>query len=277
MTRIALAQLSPKFADVKANISKTTDYCNIAIENKAQIIVFPELFLSGYMVQDLALPLSIGLNSSTLDPIKEISKKITVITSFPRLGDDGIPKISSVFFHNGKILAHYDKTNLPTHGMFDEMRYFGKGDSLKSFDTPFGKIGLLVCRDVWHPELAFVYSVQGAKIIIASSAIPARNLSEDGFKIAKSLERTIANSAFCNQLFFVSCNRVGIEDGLTFLGNSRVCSPNGSTILELPELDEAIGFADIDLDEVAKARMKTSLVRERRTDLVKKELEDAWD
>jgi len=275
VTRIALAQLSPKFADVKANISKTLDFAQKAIDNKAQIIVFPELFLTGYTLQDLALPLSIELESPLLDPIREISKKIAVVTSFPRLGEDGIPKISSVFFHDGKILAHYDKTNLPTHGMFDELRYFGKGDSLKSFDSPFGKIGLLVCRDIWHPELSFVYSVQGAKIIIASSAIPARNLSKDGFKISNSLERTVANSAFCNQVFFVSCNMVGIEDGVSFIGNSRVCAPNGSTILELPELDEALGFVDIDLKDIAKARMKMSLVRERRTDLVKKELEDA--
>jgi predicted amidohydrolase len=191
--------------------------------------------------------------------------------------DDGIARISSAFFYGGEIVSVYDKICLPTHGMFDEMRYFGRGEKLQSFQTRFGRIGLLICRDIWHPELSFVYSAQNADMVIVSSAIPARSLTDNGFGVSGSLERTISNTAFCNQMFVVMCNRVGIEDGVTFLGNSRVCAPNGKSIIELPELEETIGYAQIDLSEIPVARAKTSLVRERRYDLVSRELERLVD
>lgn len=270
--KVALAQIAPLFANVKANIEKTIEFALKAKSEQASMIVFPELCLTGYNLQDLTLQLSMRINSPILEPILKLSKDITIVTSFPRLCDDGISRISSIYFDEGRIVSVYDKICLPTHGMFDEMRYFGRGEKLQSFNTRFGKIGLLVCRDIWHPELSFVYSAQNAEMIIVSSAIPARNLTDEGFGVAKSLERTITNTAFCNQLFVVMCNRSGIEDGVTFLGNSRVCSPNGKTIIELPELEESLGFAQIDFGELPSSRAKTSLFRERRNDILIKEL-----
>jgi predicted amidohydrolase len=264
--------MEPVFANTKANIEKTIEFALKAKSEEASIIVFPELSLTGYSLQDLTLQLSMKLDSTLLEPILNLSKDIAIVTSFPRLCEDGITRISSVFFDEGKIVSVYDKICLPTHGMFDEMRYFGRGEKLQSFQTRFGKIGLLVCRDIWHPELAYVYSAQNAQMVIVSSAIPARNLTDNGFGVAASLEITIANTAFCNQFFVVMCNRVGIEDGVTFLGNSRVCSPTGKTMLELPEFKESLDYAQIDFCELSVSRAKTSLVRERRNDIVLREL-----
>lgn len=270
--KLAVAQISPVFANINDNIEKTLELASKAKSEGASIVVFPELSLTGYNLQDLTLQLSIKLESPILEPILKFSKEIAIVSSFPRMCDDGISRISSVFFDEGKIVSVYDKICLPTHGMFDEMRYFGRGEKLQSFQTRFGKIGMLVCRDIWHPELSYVYSAQGAEIVIVPSAIPARNLTNKGFTITGSLDRTVANTAFCNQLFVVLCNRVGIEDGISFLGNSRVCAPNGRVLCELPELEESIGYAQINSGEISLARAKTSLVRERRNDIIVREL-----
>ena len=265
------------FANIKANIEKTLDFSSKAKTEGAHLVVFPELSISGYTLQDLTLPLSLRLDSPVFEPLLKLSKDIAIVTSFPRMCDDGISRISSVFIDEGKIVSVYDKICLPTHGMFDEMRYFGRGEKLQAFQTRFGKLGMLICRDIWHPELSFIYSAQGAQMIIVPSAIPARNLNNKGFGITASLERTVANTAFCNQMFVLLCNRVGVEDGVSFLGNSRVCSPNGKTLMVMPELDESLEYAMVDFSELSVARMKMSLVRERRLDIVTRELERLED
>lgn len=271
--KVALAQIAPVFANVKANIEKSLEYARKAINEGAQLVVFPELMLSGYTLQDLALPLSIKDDSPILEPLLKLSKEIAIVTSYPRLCPDNICRISAAFLDDGKIVSIYDKICPPTHGMFDEMRYFGRGEKLQAFDTRFGRVGLLVCRDLWHPELSYVYSLQNAQMIIAPSAIPARNLTEGGFTISGSLQKSVFGIANANQLFAMVCNRVGVEDGVTFLGNSAVYAPSGRAMLELPEVDEKLGLVEVDLAEIAMARAKVSLVRERRNDIVRKELE----
>ncbi|MBP7732177.1 MAG: hypothetical protein KA140_00205 [Caldisericia bacterium] len=275
--KVAVAQTASVFANIKANIEKALDFASKAKTENANLVVFPELSLTGYTLQDLTLPLSLRLDSPALEPLLRLSKEIAIVTSFPRMCDDGISRISSIFLDEGRIVSVYDKICLPTHGMFDEMRYFGRGEKLQAFQTRFGKFGMLICRDIWHPELSFVYSAGGAQMIITPSAIPARNLSDKGFGVAASLERTVANTAFCNQMFVVLCNRVGIEDGVSFLGNSRVCSPNGKTLMVMPELEESLRYATVDFSELPVARMKMSLVRERRLDIVARELERLED
>lgn len=217
--------------------------------------------------------MSLRTDDIKLDALREASKKIAIVTSFPELGSDFVSHISMAMFIDGKIMSLYRKVHPPTHGMFEELKYFGSGDSIAAFDTPFARVGMMICRDIWHPELAYVLSVDGAYLMMASSAIPARNLSGGGFGIDDSMTRTTRNMASTNQSWVVLCNRVGVEEGVTFLGGSMVCSPNGAIVHKLPLLEEDIATIEIDFDQIRKTRDSLNLVRERKNRLILSELE----
>ncbi len=271
--KIALAQISSKFGDVAHNIEKHLDYASKAKNQGADIVVFPELGLTGYNLRDLAWEISLKADGKELGAIKKTSKDIAIVCSFPHMCDDHLPRIASAFVCGGEFLHIYHKVHLPTQGMFEELRYFAPGKCIRAFDTPFGRFGHIICRDVWHPEQTFVLATDGAEAILICSAIPARSLRPDGYAIQKSFETTCTNTASSNQLFLVSCNKVGFEDGTPFLGNSIALSPTGRILGRLPELDETMGIFELNGPELARARAKTALFRESKPELIKSELE----
>ncbi len=270
--KIALAQIAPKFGDVSFNINKHLEWISKAKEKGADVVVFPELALTGYSLKDLSSEIAICSDGKELELIRKASKDIGIVVSFPELGDDFIPYISMGFFYGGELVHLYRKVHPPTHGMFEELKFFGVGNSIRAFDTPWVRMGMMVCRDIWHPELAFVLSADNAVFMIASSAIPARNLSAGGFGVQDSMKRTVQNMALTNQSWVVVCNRVGIEDGVSFLGGSVVCSPSGKVVVELPVLEEALEIVEIDLEQLRRDRDSLNLVRERRLDLISREI-----
>lgn len=271
--KITIAQVAPKFADITANLDIHLKHIDKAVESGSDLIIFPELALSGYSLKDETSNLSMRVDDRRLDALREASKKIAVVTSFPELGSDFVSYISMAMFEGGRIHNLYRKVHPPTHGMFEELKYFGSGDSIAAFDTPFARVGMMICRDIWHPELSYVLSVDGAYLLLASSAIPARNINSDGFGIDESMTRTIANMALTNQAYVVLCNRVGVEEGVTFLGGSMVCAPNGTVVEKLPLLDESVISVTINLDEIRKTRDSLNLIRERKNRLILSELE----
>jgi NAD+ synthase (glutamine-hydrolysing) len=270
--KVALAQVAPKFGDVSFNINKHLEWIFKAKEKGADIVVFPELALTGYSLKDMSSEIAIRPDGKGLEPIRRASKDIGIVVSFPELGDDFIPYISMGFFYGGELVHLYRKVHPPTHGMFEELKFFGVGNSIRAFDTPWVRMGMMVCRDIWHPELAFVLSADNATFMVASSAIPARNLSAGGFGVQDSMKRTVQNTALTNQSWVVMCNRVGIEDGVSFLGGSLVCSPSGKIVKELPILEEALEIVEIDLEQLRRDRDSLNLVRERRLDLISREI-----
>ncbi len=271
--KVALAQISSKFGDIACNLEKHLDYSSKAKAQGADIVVFPELGLSGYNLRDLAWEISLKVDGKELGAIKKASKDIAIVCSFPHMCNDHVPRIASAFINGGEILHIYHKVHPPTQGMFEELRYFAPGKRIRTFDTPFGRFGHMICRDVWHPEQGFVLAADGAEAILVCSAIPARSLRPDGYAVQKSFEVTCINIASSNQLFFVSCNKVGFEDGTPFLGNSIALSPTGRMLGRLPELDEAMSVFELDGTELARARAKTALFRESKPGLIKSELE----
>ncbi len=270
--KVALAQYQPIFGNISENIKKHIEWISSAKEKGADIVVFPELALSGYTLKDLASELSLRRDSDEISELADASKDIAVVTSFPLLDDDYVSYIAMGFFYDGKLQHTYKKVHPPTHGMFEELKYFGEGDSIGAVDTPFGRVGMMICRDIWHPEHSYILSVDGASIFVVSSAIPARNLGKNGFGIENSMDRAVSSIASSNQAWVITVNRVGFEDGITFLGNSSICSPSGSIIKKLPLLDESMEIVEIDMDELRKSRATLDFVRERKNDLILKEL-----
>lgn len=271
--KLATAQISSKFANVRLNVEKHTHTSLQAKKDGADIVLFPELGLSGYSLRDLTLQLALKPDSLELEPILKASREIAIVCSFPELCPDHVVRISAAMFDRGEIVHVYRKVHPPTHGMFEELRYFGRGDSIRAFDTRFGRMGMMICRDFWHPEQAYVLARDGTEIILGCSAIPARSLNAKGFAVSGSFESTVRSIATCNQVYAASSNKVGFEDGVAFMGASVAFSPTGRQVAKLPEIDEKVEIFDICLDEVSNARFKGSLYREQQPDLIEFELE----
>ena len=145
--------------------------------------------------------------------------------------------------------------------MFDEQRYFAPGDRFRSFATPFGRAGILVCEDIWHLSSAYILSLEGVDMIICPSSSPGRGITTDErLGTAESYALVCRTYAQFLTTFFLYCNRVGFEDGANFWGGSMVIGPNGDIIAQQQDADEALVLAHIDLADVRRERLANPLL-----------------
>ncbi len=271
--KIALAQINPILGDLKKNIEKHKEFIEKAIESKADIIVFPELSISGYKLNDLTQEVAIKPWDPILSKIFDLSKKIDISFGFVEKGNDGISYNSAMYLENGKVKNIYRKIYLPTHGMFQELRFFGRGDTVKVFDTKYGRIGMLICRDFFHPSLAFLIYAQKSDFLFAMSNMPLRGLEGEKPGIQHMVEHAAYVYANFFSEFVVFVNRTGFEDGMGFYGGSFVETPFGNILGFSGILKETLSFAEIDTTEVTMRRQSFPLLREENFDLVRDNLE----
>jgi NAD+ synthase (glutamine-hydrolysing) len=162
---------------------------------------------------------------------------------------------------------------LPTYGLFDEGRFFAWGDSVRSFDTRFGRMGMLICEDFWHASPPYLLWLDGADIMLFSSASPGRGLNDkEKLESARWVERVSKAYASMFTSFVAHCNRVGFEDGLLFWGGATVNDPNGELLAQGPYFEEALVYAELDLNQLRRTRARLPLLRDERTSLVQNEL-----
>ena len=243
--KASIAQISPIFGNWEANLQKHYYFTDIAIKNGAELIIFPEMSLTGYYLKDLVPSLSIGPDFSRLKTLLEMSTEIDIVSSFPERTIDFHYHISSVYLHKGKIQHLHRKVYLPINGMFEDLKDFKKGSETRAFSVEDWKMGLLICRDIWHLDTVTSLVLQGAKIIIAPSAVPLRSVGEKGPQIDQFIERTVRSYAEKGSCYFVFANRVGFEEGICFYGGSQVAGPNGTILLKMKYLEEQLDFFEI--------------------------------
>ena len=177
---LALAQIATKLGDVEANLEKHLNYITQAREQKADVVVFPELSLTGYVVQDLVA--TVAHRPVEEDPVfkhlLKASQDLDLVVGF--VDEDARHRfyIASTYLSGGRVLHVHHKVYLPTYGLFDEGRFFAWGDSVRSFDTRFGRVGLLICEDFWHVSPPYLLWLDGADIMLFSSASPGRGLTD---------------------------------------------------------------------------------------------------
>lgn len=256
--KIALAQINPTLGNVKENIQKHISYCDKAIKEKADLIIFPELSLTGYSLKDLNFELSLNpFKSRVLEPLRKKSRKISIICGGVE-EDDNYGVFNSAFYiSDGRVEFTHRKVYPPDYGIFEEMRYFSKGKEVNVYETKFGKLGLLVCEDLWHISLPLIQALKGAKIIVTIAASPTRLDVNSHSKKIKNYEinsehhKTYARLLSC---YIVFCNRVGYEDGINFWGGSEVVAPFGNIVKVARFFEEELIFVDINYDKVKQAR-----------------------
>ena len=179
--KLALAQINTKLADVQSNLDKHLSLCKEAWQNQAELIIFPELSLTGYTLQDLASTVAIRANET--DPIfKQLlhaSEDLDIIFGFVEEDPRFRFYISAAYLSEGKLIHLHRKVYPPTYGIFDEKRFFAEGDSFRAFDTRFGRVGILICEDFWHVSSPYTLWLDGADIFYLISASPGRGVTDE--------------------------------------------------------------------------------------------------
>jgi len=175
--KIALAQINPLLGDMEKNIKKHLEFIEMALEGDAQIIVFPELSLTGYRLKDLTMEVALPSHSDFLNPILKAGKKIDIAMGFVERGSDNNAYNSAMYIENGMVKSIYRKIYLPTHGMFQELRFMGRGEKVNVFKTKYGNFSILICRDLFHPSLLFLAYAQNADVVLGMSNMPLRGLN----------------------------------------------------------------------------------------------------
>jgi predicted amidohydrolase len=274
--KIALAQFNTKLGEVGANLDTHLELIAEAKQKGADLIIFPELSLTGYVLQDLAVTTAIqpDQNDPVFNALLDASEGIDLMVGFVHEDRRHRFYIASAYLAEGKIVHIHNKVYLPTYGMFDEGRFFAWGDSARAFDTRFGRMGMLICEDFWHASLPYLLWLDGADILLFQSASPGRGLTADP-RLSSSAWVEHTNRAYAGlfTVFVAHANRVGYEDGLNFWGGSTIFDPNGDLVVRAPDFESALSIAEIDLNEFHRTRARLPLLRDERTNLVQSELE----
>ncbi len=229
--KIALIQSAPKLN--RSNMGDVLALIDTSCE--ADVVVFPELALSGYMLQDKLF--EDAWNLDELDELASASIKCDIAIG-AAIWDNGKVYNSALYFSQGKLLHIHHKNHLPTYGMFEEGRYFASGDEIQSFKTAHGNGAMVVCEDVWRAQTFAALASLDTDIIYVLAASPARDFSNDGLLIESQWDALLKSLALLTKAYVVFVNRVGFEDGLGFWGGSRVITPDGSVEYTLSLLDE---------------------------------------
>jgi predicted amidohydrolase len=264
--KIALAQIACKPGDKKGNLIRIEQAAEKAAKEGAELVILPEMSLTGYVVRDQIYELAEKVPGSSTKLVEKISKETGVYVIF------GMPTLSSkaqATIHNAAVLVgpdglvgKYYKMYLPTHSMFEEKRYFRPGYKTGAFDTDLGKIGLVICYDIYFPEVTRLARLEGAQLIVCISASPAVRQS---FFETLTAARAIENTAF---LAFV--NLVGIEDGLQFWGGSRLIGPSGRVLVQAKYDEEDFRIGNIDYADIKSIEPFVPAMKDLRPELFNK-------
>jgi predicted amidohydrolase len=277
--KAALAQISPKLGDLKANVELHLDVLEKARRAKAELVVFPELGLTGYTLKDLVDEVALDPGSHPLfRKVVARTKGLSAVVGFVEESPEekGLFYNAAAFISGGRVLHIHRKVFLPTNGMFEEAKFFAQGREFRTFPTPFGRVGLLICRDFLHYGASYVHFSSGADLIVCISAAPGRGVEGgDAFQTGRMWELMGEAMSYFSTAFVLYANRVGIEDGVTFAGGSFIFAPGGRLAGRAAGLDPRLLVRKIDLDEVRDARRRWLFKRDEKPEVVLRSLERA--
>jgi len=261
--KVALAQMCCKRGDKAENIRKMRNRVTKAKKQGADLVIFPELSLTGYVVRDQIYELAETIPGPSTKTMESIAKKTKayIIFGMPELSEKTQATIynTAVLVGSQGFIGKYRKMYLPTHSVFEEKRYFRPGYQAAVFDTGLGKIGLIICYDIFFPEVSRLTRLKGAQLIACISASPAVRRT---FFEALTVARAIENAAF---LAFV--NLVGIEDGLQFWGGSRLIGPNGKVLVQAKYDEEDLVICDVDYADMKPIETFAPTLKDLRPEL----------
>lgn len=261
--KLALAQISSKRENKKENLQKIEKVTKKAKGQDADLIIFPELSLTGYVLRDQIYELAEIIPGPSTKKIVELAKKtgLHIIFGMPELSEKTRATIynTAVFVGPNGYIGKYRKMYLPTHSVFEEKRYFRPGYQPAAFNTPVGNIGIFICYDIFFPEVFRLTRLKGAELMVCISASPAVRRSY--FEILTAA-RALENTAF---LAYV--NLAGLEDGLQFWGGSRLLGPTGDLLAKAEYDEEDLVLSEVDYSDIRHAETFIPTLRDLRPEL----------
>ena len=261
--KIALAQIGCKRADKKENLKKIENFVEKAKNQSADLVVFPELSLTGYVVRDQIYELAETIPGPSTQVIEKIAEKTKtyIVFGMPELSEKTQATIynTAVLVGPKGYIGKYRKMYLPTHSVFEEKRYFRPGYQAAAFDTEIGKIGLIICYDIFFPEVSRLTRLKGAQLIVCISASPAvRKTFFEILTAARAIENTV---------FLAYVNLVGIENGLQFWGGSRLIAPNGKVLAKAKYDEEDLVMCDVNYSDIKPIETFVPTLKDLRPEL----------
>jgi NAD+ synthase (glutamine-hydrolysing) len=250
--RVALAQINATVGDIAGNAAKIRDRIGQARDEGAQLVVFPELALTGYPPEDLLLKTHfVDAAGAALEELAGETEDgdLIALVGFPERRDDVYN--ACAVLAEGRVAAVYRKMFLPNYGVFDEARYFQAGAEAALIEVNGVAIGLTVCEDLWEPgPPATIEAIAGAQVIV--------NLSASPYHAGKPLERErmLVQRARDNTAIVLFCNLVGGQDELVFDGHSVAIDPSGEILARAPQFEEALTLCTVDPGGVAAMRLR---------------------
>ena len=266
--RVGLAQIDARLGEVEANLAHHLEWIARARREGVELLVFPELSLTGYRLLHLTPRVALQpARSAVVRRLAEAAPEMAVTVGCVEEDERGFLFNSALLLHGGRVAHVHRKLYLPTYGIFQEGRFFSPGDRLelaRLFGNPFG---VLICEDFWHSDPAERLARAGAKLLCVTSASPGRIGPGDVPPSQEDWESLTRASALLNTCWVLYCGRVGWEEGSFYTGGSHVVRPGGELLARAPYLEEHLLVADLDLREVDRLRWRLPILADERGDI----------
>jgi len=263
---VACAQIAPVKADVSKNLDTIAEAVLQASSEGADLVVLPEASTSGYFLEGgvLESSLTVAELCGALDArLAALTRPVDVLVGFYERDLGNLHNACAYIAFDEKkstLIGVYRKFFLPTYGVFDEERFVNRGRDLGVFDTRLGKIGVLVCEDVWHSVMPTLTALSGAQVILVPAASPGRGFAGDTPENLDRYKRLLRGVSEEHGVWCVNCQLCGFEGGKGFVGGSMVIDPFGKVVAQSPILEPHILIAQVDLEDVAVARAQSPLL-----------------
>lgn len=265
--RVALAQIESVLGDVAENTRRVGEALGRARAERADLVVFPELTLSGYALGHTDQDVALAVTDPEIAALAHEADGMGCVIGFAEAGRVHTYN-SAAYLEHGAVRHVHRKLYLPTYDIWEERKHFTPGGAMRAFDTRLGQMAILVCSDAWQPALAVLAVQDGARVLIipANSTGRRSNIEDEWRDISRFYARMLES-------YVIFVNRVGEEAGLHFWGGSHVYDPWGKLVAEAPLDEPALVIAELDLANVRRRRREMPLVKEARLALLSRELD----
>ncbi|MGH3501859.1 MAG: nitrilase-related carbon-nitrogen hydrolase [Nocardioidaceae bacterium] len=272
--RISLAQMDSRLGDIDANVERAEHVVASAVAEGADLVVFPELYLSGYSLGSVDADLTMRPDDARIQKLAQAAGQTGLLVGFVEAGPRGLHTYNSVAYYEDDRLVHvHRKLYLPAYAPFEERNHFTPGPTMRAFPVrPETRMAVLLCNDAWQPQLASLATQDGAHVLLVPAASSQSRFPKhyDSHEYWHDITRFYGRMF---QLFVVYVNRVGTEGPMRFWGGSHVIDPWGNVVAEAGQDEAELLTVDIDLDLVRQRRRQVPLVKEARLGLIKREIE----
>ena len=270
--KVRAIQFSPALGNVGRNMDAIAAFVARAVKDGRELVVFPELSTSGYQLKDIVQDAALRPGGGEWRQLEKLSRRIDIIVGAPFEEDPGIIYNTALYFSKGKWRHTHRKVQLPNFGMFEERMIFAAGEGFQPFAIGPCTAGILICREILFPMLAYLYFLQKTDLLIGISNSPQRGITAEGvssYQLWETMGYVFSQFYHQNYLFV---NRVGFEDGIGFGGGSFFARAGRGIVQRAKTIDGDILDAEVRPADVRRARLASSYLRDEQPELVLKEL-----